>query len=505
MDSKKRIVINTFAQHIRTVLNIFMSLFSTRFILSALGNCDFGIFSLIGSMVAMLGFITNAMVVTTQRHLSFSYGKNEKGNTRKIFANSLFIHILIGLTLSLVLLSIEPLLFDGFLEIESSRLTTASNVYIMMIVILFITFITSPFRALFIARENIVYISIIDFIDGVLKLLLAIMLLHINADRLFSYAMMMTGITLFNFIAFAAYAKRNFEETVLIPKRKDIKASYIKDMMDFAGWTIYSTGCIIGRTQGMAIVLNKFFGTIINTSYGIASQVSGAVQFIAQAVLNAMSPQIIKAEGAKEHERMLTLSELTSKYAFLMLSMAVVPLIFEMPSILKIWLGDIPDNTVIFCQFILITSIADQTTIGLGIANQAIGRIRTYSLTINTLKIMTLPLAWICLKAGFPVVSTMWCYLLMEIACAVARLPFLKYTAGLSICHYINSVFMRILPPLAALLVTGWFMTTVTDFPFRFLATITLSVCIDCAVIWKFSLTDKEKAIAYSIIKRNRQ
>ncbi|MDO5526134.1 MAG: hypothetical protein Q4F85_08635 [Prevotella sp.] len=505
MNPQKRIIINTLAQHIRTTLNILMSLFSTRLILSALGNNDFGTFSLIGSTVAMLGFITNAMVVTTQRHLSFSYGKNNIQNTKKVFANSLFIHILTGLILFAALLAVTPLLFNGFLTIESSRIDTVIKVYILMGAILFITFVTSPFRALFIARENIVYISIIDFIDGVLKLCLAIMLLHINADRLITYALMMTGVTIFNFIAFAAYAKSKFAETVLIPKRQDIKVSYIKELMSFAGWTIYSMGCIIGRTQGMAIVLNRFFGTIINTSYGIASQISGAVQFIAQAVLNAMSPQIIKSEGAKEHSRMLTLSEMTSKYACLMLSVAVIPIIFEMPSILEIWLKEVPDNTVMFCQFILIASIADQTTIGLGIANQAIGKIKVYSLTINTLKIITLPLAWICLKLGLPAISTMWCYLGMEIICAAARLPFLKYTAGLSICHYINNVFIRILPPLAALLVTGWGITTATTFPLRFLVTIALSVAVGAAVIWRFSLTDRERTVALDIIKRKKQ
>jgi len=477
-----------------------MSLFSTRFILSALGNSDFGIFSLIGSTVAMLGFITNAMVVTTQRHLSFSYGENNKENTKKIFSNSLFIHIIIGLVLSVGLMSFEPFLFNGFLEIESSRIDTASNVYTVMITILFITFITSPFRALFIARENIIYISIIDLIDGFLKLIIAMFLTHINADRLMSYSLMMASITIFNFMAFAIYAKKNFEETIIIPQCNDIQFRYIKELMNFAGWTIYSTGCILGRTQGMAIVLNKFLGTIINASYGIASQVSGATLLISQAILNAMSPQIIKAEGAKNHTHMLALAEKTSKYAFIILSMAVIPLIFEMPSILRIWLGDVSENTITFCRFILITSIADQTTIGLGIANQAIGKIRAYSLIINTLKITTLPLAWLCMKHNFPVVSTMWCYLIMEIICAMARLPFLKYTAGLSIWHYINNVFVQLLPPLISLLCIGWIMKEAIDIPFRFLLTITVSIVITSIVVWKFSLTNNEKSVAIDII-----
>lgn len=501
MDSKKRVVVNTLAQHIRAILSLCMSLYSTRFVLQALGNSDFGIFSLVGSMVAMLGFITNAMVITTQRHLSFSHGKGNEGNLRQVFANSLFVHIIIGIVISVSLLLLEPFLFNGFLNIEYSRQETASYVYILMVLTLFITFVTSPFKALFIARENIVYISIIEFLDSALRLLLAILLLQIHSDRLIAYAYIITGITCFNFAAFAIYAKRNFAETQIIPKRKDINKTSIKEILGFAGWTIYSTGCIIGRTQGMAIVLNKFLGTIINTSYGIASQVSGAVQFIAQAVLNAMSPQIIKAEGGNNRTQMLMLSELTCKYAFLLLAMVVVPLAFEMPTILSLWLGDVPTETITFCRFILAASIIDQTTIGLGIANQAIGKIRNYSIIINTIKMMTLPFAWLCLKLDFPVVSTMWCYILMETICALMRLPFLKYTAGLSVSHFISHVFLRLLPPFLTLLSISWLLISAIQIPFRFLITIFVSICGGIVVTWITSFTPKEKDIALGMIK----
>lgn len=136
----------------------------------------------------------------------------------------------------------------------------------------------------------------------------------------------------------------------------------------------------------MAIVLNAFFGTIINTAYGIASQISNSVQFISQAIINAMSPQIIKAEGNKERSRMLSLSEVSCKYSFLLLAIIVIPTCFEMPSILSIWLGSIPEHTVFISRLLLISALVDQTSMGLGIANQAIGNIRNYSIVINTIK-----------------------------------------------------------------------------------------------------------------------
>ena len=183
----------------------------------------------------------------------------------------------------------------------------------------------------------------------------------------------------------------------------------------------------------MSVVFNRFFGTAINASYGIAMQVAGNVQFLAQAILNAMSPQIVKTESGKDRQSMLRMAEVASKYSFLMIAMIGIPIIFEMPEILRIWLKDVPDYAIVFCRFILLASICDQITIGLGTANQAIGDIRNYSLVINTIKLITILVSSLLLYCGYSVTVVMWSYLIIECICAIARLPFLKCTAGLSI------------------------------------------------------------------------
>ena len=246
---------------------------------------------------------------------------------------------------------------------------------------------------------------------------------------------------------------------------------FIKDITGFAGWTVYSLGCIIARTQGTAVILNRFFGTIINSSYGIAHQMYSAILFVAQAVTNAMSPQIVKAEGCNERERMLLLSEHSSKYAFMLLSVVVIPLVFEMPLVLETWLGDVPENAVLFCRFLLLTTLCDQLTIGLGIANQAIGRIRNYSICVNTIKVMTLPAFWLCLWLGYSLLWAMWIYMGFELLCAMIRLPFLKYTAGLSIRHFAKHVFVRVAFPSVAISIACWLTVAFIHIPFRFLLT----------------------------------
>ena len=502
MDSSKRIVINTFAQHIRSILNICLSLYSTRLVLQALGQSDFGIFSLVGGVVAMLGFITNALVVATQRHLSFHHGKGNLNEVRHIFANSLFLHLSIGILLAVLILLIEPLLFNGFLKIESSRINEASIVYRLMVVSLFLTFVAAPYKALFIARENIVYISIIEVADGVLKLLCAIWLLHWQHDRLIAYAFIMTAIMGFNYLAFFMYARTHFPESMFLPARKDINRKTMSVIFNFAGWTIYSMGCIIGRIQGVAIIFNRFFGTTINSSYGIAMQVSGAIHFVAQAVVNAMSPQVFKSEGMGNRQRMLALAETTSKFAYLLMAIAVIPIVFEMDTILGIWLGNVPEQATMLCQMMLLTSLADQSTIGLGIANQAIGQIRNYSLCINTIKVITLPIIFLCLWLGYSILVTMWCYFSIELLCALCRLVFLKYTAHLSVRHFSTSVFLRVIPPTLFLIAGCWIVTTYVDLPYRFLFTITLSVGLCLPIIWFVTLNSSERSVIIKILKK---
>ena len=475
MTNSQRIIVNTIAQYTRSVLNVCLSLFSTRLILSALGQIDYGIYSVVGGVVAMLSFITNALVITTQRYLSYNYGTGDMVKIRDIFGNSMLLHLTIGGAMAIILSAIGPWVVNSMLNIESTRINAAQVVYYAAVFMLLITFTTAPIRALFIARENIVYISIIDVCDGILKLLGAIWLCHIGFDRLIAYAGIMTSIMLFEFIAYSIYSALHFPE-FHFPHPKEWNKNYIKALSGFAGWTIYSTGCILVRTQGLAILLNRFLGTIINAAYGIALQVAGAVQFVSSSIINAFNPQIMKAEGCGNRARMLRLAEYESKYSFLLLSMVVIPLVVEMKAVLSLWLIEVPDQTVMFCRFVLIAAVCDQTTIGLNAANQAIGDIRSYSLLLNTIKVLTIPAAWICLHLGFNAQTTMWCYLICEATCAIARIPFMYVTAKLEIGQYIKNVLLRTLPPIVVMVGLSISITTFIDIPFRFLLTIILTI-----------------------------
>lgn len=489
------------AQYLRTIVNVCLSLYSTRLILSALGQSDYGVYSVVAGVVAMLSFVTNALIITTQRYLSFHHGKKDIGQVRLVFGNSWLLHVFMGLLLVAVLCIVGPWITQEFLNIEDARRGAALFVYFAAVAMLFLSFITAPIRALFVARENIVYTSVIDVLDGVLRLVIAILLARITYDHLIAYSSMLICISIFNILAFSIYAGIKFPEFHL-PKISELDKKYIKGLSNFAGWTIYSAGCIIARNQGISVVLNLFYGTVVNSAYGVALHVSGAVQFVSSSIVSAMNPQIMKAEGAGERQKMLHLCELASKYSFLLLALVAIPLVAEMDTILHLWLGDVPEHAVMFCRLILIAALCDQISVGLTSANQAIGKIRTYNLIFYTLKLSVIIIGWICLKNELPISSIMWTYVGVEFTASLLRLPLMKHMADINILQFCNHVFIRIIVPCIAIALTCYMCVHYLDCPWRILVTIVSSSLAGILSIWGTALTvDEKKYVKQTITK----
>ena len=498
MNSSSRVIVNTTAQYAKTFVNIIFTLFSARLILEALGVTDFGLYSLLAGVTSMLAFATNALASTTQRFLSYHQGKSSIEQQKDIFANSFYIQLLLGLLTLVVLLILTPFLFDGILNIPTERVDAAQWTYAIVTIILFITFLCTPYRAILISHENIVYITIIDTIDGVLKVVLANALFHISYDRLIGYALFLLSIQLFNLMTIAIYAIKKYDECS-IPSIRRIRKKYIKDISSYAGWNIYSVGCVMGRTQGIAILINRFFGAAVNAAYGLGFQIAGYVNFMSESLMNAIRPQIVRSEGEGSRERMLWLSEIASKFSFYLLSCLAVPCIFEMDTLLTLWLGKVPDYAILFCRMVLIASIVDSLTCGLGLANQAIGNIKQYSLAVNSVKLLTLPVAFICIKIGLPIYWIAVCYVVFEFLCAMIRLPFVKKTGGLKVSRFIRNVFVKVSLPFIIFLLITYASSTYFKSSFAFILTFVGAIIIYMVAIFFLGLTSQEKAIINGI------
>ena len=499
MKDSNRIIVNTLAQYIRTILNMLLSLISVRLVLNILGESDYGIYMLVAGLVTMLSFITNSLVDSTQRFLSIHQGEKDIKALKNVFSNSLLLHIFIGLLVLIVLECLTPFLFDGFLNIPSERVDDAAILYQMVVVMVYISFVTAPFRALLVSRENIVYTSIIDVINGVLKVLLVLLLIYLPSDKLIDYGWIMLGISIFTLLAFALYTYAKYEECVL-PRINDFDKKYLKDLGSFTGWLTYSSLCLTLRNQGLAIVLNKLRGTVINAAYGIGMQITGMVSFVSSSLGNAVAPQLIAAKGATDNQRMWFLAECQSKYSYLLLAMVGIPTMFVMQPLLELWLGEAPPNTMTFgCMFIS-AQIIDTLTSGLGTANRAIGKIGKYIFFTTTPKFLVLPAGWYILYLGLPMIWVAIFYVGIEAVCMYLRIPLLHKAEGFKATAFCKNVILKSLLPTFSLIITCFALSFLPSFPASFFITYIVSIPVFLCSVYKWSLSIVEKNKVNSLL-----
>ena len=470
--------------------------------MSILGIADYGIYSLIAGVVSMLSFFTNSLVGSTQRFLSVSQGKGKLDTLKVVFSNSVFLHVILGIIILVVLESLTPFLFSGFLNIPDNRLNVASIVYQMVIFMVYMSFIAAPYRALLVSRENIVYTSIVDVLNGVFKVIFVLFLSFVPFDKLAAYGCIMLFISLFDLLAVAVYGSKKYEECIF-PRMKYFSIAYIRELFSFTGWITYSTLCIALRTQGFAVVLNKILGTTVNAAYGIGSQISGMVSFVSTSFTNAIAPQLMAAEGSGNRERMWNLAILQSKFSFLLMAMVGIPTIFEMNSLLSLWLVEVPPYAVLFGIMFVAMQIVDMLTSGLGLANRAIGNIALYTVITYTPKLCILPIGWILLKYNQPLWVVALIIVMIEIVCMLLRIPLLLGTKGFRATLFIKKVFICSSLPVVLSILCCSCIQQIIDSSFRFLVTFILSILLFLISTYYTSLSQVEKrkvqAIASSI------
>lgn len=499
MQASNRLILNTTAQYARTIINVVLSLYSSRLILQILGESDFGIYSLVGGVVSLLSFLTNSLVTSTQRYLSVAQGKGDPSVTKKEFNNSLIVHIALGLLVLVIFAACEPLLFNGFLNIPAERIGAARIVYRLVIGMVIVALLAAPFRAVLVSRENIVYISIIDVLDGLFKLVFVYLLTYCTFDNLIAYGCIMMGITIFNMLSFVIYGMVKYDECIL-PKLQLLDKNSIKGLLSFSGWTMYSSFCVIGRTQGVAIVLNKVIGTVVNAAYGIGGSLQGYISFVSSSFTTAISPQLMKAKGAGDNKHMMYLAFFQCKMSYLLFALLAIPSIFEMDKLLSLWLGKAPENASFFGIMFLLNMLFDLLTSGLGTASSAIGRIRNFSIIVNTPKLLAVPLIWLVLKLGCSLYVAGLVFVCSEAASMILRVPMLKKLIDFSIREFINYAIVRTIIPVTLSAAVCYFITISVSANWRFLLTYSCSGITLLILSYYLSLTRAEQLKVNSII-----
>lgn len=507
MKASNKVMMNTAFLYGGLVVTVGVSLLSTRWVLEALGAEDYGIYSLIANMVSMFAFLNVAMAAATQRYLSFAMGEGKEHKVKETFYYSLFMHVLIGI---IVLLLIE---FGGYyfinsvLDIPIVRKESALDLLHCVAFSSLFTVLAVPYEGLLNAHEDMGVVASINIVDSLMKLAAAIGLFYISTDRLVFYGLFLLVTCIFTFLLKFLYCRRFYSESKFAVRRISDRKLF-RQMLSFATWNLIGTGCGVARNQGVAVLLNLFWGVIANAAYGISQQVNGLLVFFSNTIVRAMRPQIIKSEGAGEHERMLRLSATACKMTFLLLSFLVVPLFIKTPFVLEVWLGsDYPADVVLFCRGFLIVTLINQLTIGLQIAIESTGRIRNLQAIVGSMHVLALPAGYICFLAGLPVSSIMLCIIAEETISSFIRIFLAHRIAGL---HGWKFLFRLAVPCLAvvtisiALFYSISCQITLNEWIFFFLTAFLNVICISASAYF-FCLTNEERTIfeeLYKSIKR---
>lgn len=437
-----RVIKNTGFLYAKMGITMFISLYTTRLILNSLGASDFGIFNIVGGAISMLGFLNAAMASATQRFMSYSEGEGNKEKQKSIFNVSFILHLTISIIVGIALLIAGYFFFNGILNIPEDRIFAAKVVYGSLIVSTMFTVMTVPYDAAMNAHENMKYYAIVGVFESFLKLFVALICVYTNYDKLIIYGSLMACIPLITLSVMRIYCHRNYDECIISPKKYWIKG-LMKEMTSFAGWNLLSTSTAMITNYGLGIVLNIFFGTVLNASQGIANQLNGQMGVLTNNISKAVLPIVVKSAGRKEENKMISISLFFSKVFFIIMSMILIPFLILGDIILEWWLKDVPPYTNIFLILVILVSISEIFLNSLSQMISAIGRIKYISFFRSLTTLLCLPTIFLLFKCDFPPYVMYIVLLLKTLVNIGISLYFSSLYYGLSVKEYLKNVLLR--------------------------------------------------------------
>lgn len=441
MSSSKTIAKNTLFLYFRMFLVMGVTLYMSRIVLEQLGVSDYGIYSLVGGVVALFGFLNSSMSSATQRYLSFDLGKKDEQRLQKTFSVTLTIHIVIALLILLVAETIGLWYVNYKVVLPPDRLFAANFVYQFSVLTALIGIIQVPYDSLIIAHEKMNVYAYISIVEVSLKLGLVFLLIVYGGDKLIAYSALMFLVSLIIRISYQTYCRRNYRASKY---KFEYDKIYFKELIGYSGWNLFGGLASVSRGQGINIVLNLFFGTVVNAAYGLTLQVQSAVNQFVTNFQRAVNPQIIKTYSEGNLERTHKLIIQSSKFSFLLMLLLVAPILFNTDFILNLWLKNPPEYTSVFVQLSLLGVLIDCISGPLIVAVQATGKIKNYQIVIGGLIILTLPVAAVWLYFGGRPAVVFKSVILINLLSLSSRLFFLKGLLGLKINKFLKDVILRI-------------------------------------------------------------
>ena len=487
-----RLAKNTILLYFRMALMMCINLYTSRIVLHTLGVEDYGIYNVVGGVVVMLSFVNDSMTASTQRFLSFELGSGKKQRLREVFATSINIHLVISLIIVLIGETVGLWFLHEKMVIPPERMYAAEWCYHLSIFTAVLNVLSYPYISAIIAHEKMSSFAYIAILDAVLKLLLVYLLLVFDYDRLIFYAILYAAEKLLIRLIYNIYCVRNFDECKY---RWFFRKDLFRDMASFAGWKMWGELAMVLYIQGLDLLLNVFFGPIVNAARAAAHYAQGAVGNFASNFQMAINPQIMKTYASGQLKKMHQLIYTGTRVTFCMLLTVCLPLLVETPAVLGLWLKEVPEGSVTFLRLMLVILMIRQSTNILVTAIAATGKIRKYEVTISILMLTILPISYVVLKLGGAPWSVFVVYLSVVVISYFTILYIILPQIKLSLKKYVRYAVMRcaivlllslIVPSVVILLVDSGMLVSILNIILMVVSTIVIS--------YYFGLEAKERS-----------
>lgn len=450
------------------LLLVGINLFTSRVILRELGVDDYGIYNVVGGIIVILSFLNSAMASGTQRFMNVEMGKKDWNALNKVFSTSLQIHVIFALFI-LIIAETAGLWFLNFkMNIPEERIIAANCVYQFSILSAISGMFIVPYNASIVSHEKMSTFAYISIFEATMKLFVAFIIIWFPFDKLIFYAFLVFLSCISSGIIYVIFCIKNFKECKHLTFKID--HSMMKKMLSFSSWTIFGNLGYILHTQGIAIIINIYFTVAVNAAQGIANQVNGLVTQFATNFLIALNPQIVKTYAAGELNQMHSLIIRGCKMAFCLISFFAIPLVLETPMVLKIWLGIVPDYSVLFTRLTLLITLINSFSSLLTTSKGATGNIKNYELVLTFIGVFHLPLAWLAFKIGYGPEYSMYVYFIISIILQFFRIVFVCKGVKLELSIFFKEVVLRcifvflsssILPTLLHIILSPSLLTTI--------------------------------------------
>lgn len=441
-DNNQRIAKNTLLLYIRMLFMMVISLYTSRVILNSLGVEDFGIYNVVGGVVAMFSLLSGSLSASISRFITYELGKGNEENLNRIFSSAVTIQLGLAIVIIILAESVGLWFLNVKMNIPEVRMIAANWVFQFSILTFAISLISVPYNASIIAHEQMSAFAYISILEVVGKLVVAFLIMLSSVDKLILYSILIFGISLLVRFAYSFYCKKHFSEcTYHLVFDKQL----LKKMFGFAGWNFIGASSAVLRDQGGNIVINLFFGPAVNAARGIAFQVNTAVQGFVINFMTALNPQITKSYASDDREYMMTLIYQGARLSFYMLLILSLPILVNTHYILTIWLKLVPEHTVLFVQLVLIFAMSESISQPLITAMLATGNIRNYQIVVGGLQMLNLPISYILLCFGFIPEVVLIVAIIISQCCLAARLFFLRGMIQLSAITYIKKVYFNVI------------------------------------------------------------